>query len=79
MRVGLIRLSRHQALAPLPTRSPGGIDSLCSPCGQPTRCARGLSNGLSPVVEPRSGILIPPCSGDIKEKSPYFRTGSHLE
>ena len=57
----------------------GGIDSLRSPCGQPVRCALSLSNWLSPVVEPRSGILIPPCPGNIKEKSPYFRTSSYLE
>jgi len=30
----------------------GGIDSLRSPCGQPTHCVHGLSNWLSPVVEP---------------------------
>ncbi|MGF6564537.1 hypothetical protein ABIE05_001094 [Kosakonia cowanii] len=72
MRVGLIRRSRHQALAPLPTRAPGGIDSLCSPFGQPTHCVRGLSNGLSPVVEPRSGILIPPCAEVHAKKKPAF-------
>jgi len=33
---------------------------------------------LVPVVEPRSGVLIPPTE-NIKEKSPYFRTSSHLE
>ncbi len=38
----------------------GGIDSLRSPCGQPVRCALSLSTWLSPVVEPRSGLLIPP-------------------
>ncbi len=32
----------------------------------------------APVVEPRSGVLIPPTE-NIKEKSPYFRTSSHLE
>ncbi len=32
----------------------------------------------APVVEPRSGVLIPPAE-NIKEKSPYLRTGSHLE
>ena len=30
----------------------GGIDSLRSPCGQPIHCVHGLSNWLSPVVEP---------------------------
>jgi len=32
--------------------SEGGMDSLRSPCGQPTHCVHGLSNWLSPVVEP---------------------------
>ncbi len=57
----------------------GGIDSLRSPCGQTVRCALSLSNWLSPVVEPRSGVLFPPFSENIKEKSPYFRTSFHLE
>ena len=57
----------------------GGIDSLRSPYGQPVRFALSLSNWLSPVVEPRSGVLIPPFSENIKEKSPYFRTSSHLK
>ena len=38
----------------------GGIDSLRSPYGQPVRFALSLSNWLSPVVEPRSEVLIPP-------------------
>ena len=47
----------------------GGIDSLRSPCGQPVHCVRGLSNWLSPVVEPRSGLLIPPgCVQHAKKK-----------
>ncbi len=33
----------------------------------------------APVVEPRSGVLVPPPTENIKEKSPYFRTSSHLE
>ena len=56
----------------------GGIVSLRSPFGQPVRYALSLSNWLSPVAEPRSGVLIPPYE-NIKEKSPYFRTSSHLE
>ena len=59
--------------------APGGIDSLRSPCGQPVRYALSLSNWLPPVVEPQSGVLIPPFSENIKEKSPYFRTSSCLE
>ena len=39
--------------------------------------ARSVQLAL-PVVEPRSGALIPPAE-NIKEKSPYLRTGSHLE
>ncbi len=49
----------------------GGIDSLRSPYGQPVRCALSLSNGLSPVVEPRSGLLIPPL-GEHKRKKPVL-------
>ncbi|EFC1782643.1 hypothetical protein FBG49_03575 [Escherichia coli] len=46
----------------------GGIDSLRSPCGQPAHCVHGLSNWLSPVVEPRSGLLIPRCVQYTKKK-----------
>ncbi len=56
----------------------GGIDSLRSPCGQPAHCVHGLSNWLSPVVDPRSGLLIPPGVCNIRKKSPYFRTSSSL-
>ncbi len=55
-----------------------GIDSLRSPCGQPAHCVHGLSNWLSPVVDPRSGLLIPPGVCNIRKKSPYFRTSSSL-
>ncbi len=56
----------------------GGIDSLSSPLrGSPLAGSRSVQLAL-PVVEPRSGVLIPPVE-NIKEKSPYFRTGSHLE
>ena len=50
----------------------GGIDSLRSPCGQPVRDAHSLSNWLSPVVEPRSGILIPPACVQYAKKKPAF-------
>ncbi|KMH84357.1 hypothetical protein SM79_02096, partial [Klebsiella quasipneumoniae] len=57
----------------------GGIDSLRSPLrGSPLAGSRSVQLAL-PVVEPRSGILIPPPAENIKEKSPYLRTGSHLE
>ncbi len=48
-----------------------GIDSLRSPCGQPAHCVHGLSNWLSPVVDPRSGLLIPPVCA-IHEKKPVL-------
>ncbi len=38
--------------------------------------ARHLSNWLSPVVEPRSGLLIPPAGCYMRKKSPYSRTSS---
>ncbi len=38
--------------------------------------ARHLSNWLSPVVEPRSGLLIPPAGCYMRKKSPYLRTSS---
>ena len=56
----------------------GGIDSLRSPCGQPVRYALSLSNWLSPVVEPRSGILIPPQACNMRKKSPHFHASSSL-
>ncbi len=58
--------------------SEGGIDSLRSPLrGSPLAGLRSVQLA-APVVEPRSGVLIPPVE-NIKEKSPYLRTGSHLE
>ena len=56
----------------------GGIDSLRSPCGQTVRYALSLSNWLSPVVEPRSGILIPPQACNMRKKSPHFHASSSL-
>ncbi len=54
-----------------------GIDSLRSPL-RAARLLRARSVQLAaPVVEPRSGFSSP--CGEYKEKSPYFRTGSHLE
>ncbi len=56
----------------------GGLTRFARPCGA-ARLLRARSVQLAaPVVEPRSGVLIPPVE-NIKEKSPYFRTGSHLE
>lgn len=56
----------------------GGIDSLRSPLrGSPLAGSQSVQLA-APVVEPRSGVLIPPAE-NIKEKSLYLRTGSHLE
>ena len=56
----------------------GGIDSLRSPLrGSPLAGSQSVQLG-APVVEPRAGVLIPPAE-NIKEKSLYLRTGSHLE
>ncbi|MDN1922889.1 hypothetical protein FCZ46_26380, partial [Escherichia coli] len=37
----------------------GGIDSLRSPCGQPTHCVRGLSNWLRQLSNPGRGFSSP--------------------
>ena len=54
----------------------GGIDSLRSPL----RAAHSLRSRsvqlAAPVVEPRSGLLIPPQACNRRKKSPYFRTSS---
>ncbi len=50
----------------------GGIDSLRSPFGQPTHCVRGLSNWLSPVVEPSVKDSHPSLSGEYKRKKPVL-------
>ena len=56
----------------------GGLTRFARPCGA-ARLLRSRSVQLAaPVVEPRSGVLIPPTE-NIKEKSPYFRTSSYLE
>ena len=54
----------------------GGIDSLRSPCGQRRRLR--CPTGMRQLSNPQSGILIPPRLENIKEKSPYLRTGSSL-
>ena len=50
----------------------GGIDSLRSPYGQPPHCVRGLSNWLSPVVEPSVEGSHPSLSGEYKRKKPVL-------
>jgi len=41
--------------------------------------ARHLSTRLTPVVEPGRAFSSPLVWETIKEKSPYFRTGSYLK
>ncbi len=54
----------------------GGIDSLRSPLrGSPLAGSRSVQLAL-PVVEPRSGVLIPPGGCHMRKKSPYLRTSS---
>ncbi len=54
----------------------GGIDSLRSPLrGSPLAGSRSVQLA-APVVEPRSGVLIPPGGGHMRKKSPYLRTSS---
>ncbi len=48
------------------------------PCGAARSQARGLSNWRCQLSNPGRGFSSPPVE-NIKEKSPYFRTGSHLE
>ena len=57
----------------------GGIDSLRPPFGQPVRYALSLSNWLSPVVEPRSGVLIPPAGVQHAKKKPVLSYELFLE
>ncbi len=39
----------------------------------------GCPTGCRPLSNPQSRVLIPPFRENINEKSPYFRTSSHLE
>ncbi len=56
----------------------GGLTRLARPCGAARSQARGLSNWRCQLSNPGRGGGSPPVE-NIKEKSPYFRTGSHLE
>jgi hypothetical protein len=73
---------RSRLLGPSMGLAPLGQRRRCSKmlpaflCGQPVRCALSLSNWLSPVVEPRSGILIPPQACNMRKKSPHFHASS---
>ena len=55
----------------------GGIDSLRSPCGQPTHCVRGLSNWLRQLSNPGRGFSSP-LECNMRKKSSHFRTSFSL-
>ena len=56
----------------------GGLTRFARPCGAARSQARGLSNWRCQLSNPGRGFSSPPAE-NIKEKSPYLRTGSHLE
>ncbi len=80
---GLTRFARRYSAHPWASPPAGPTQALfknapgvfCrgSPLTACAVCPTGCASCRTPV-----GVLIPPC-GEYKEKSPYFRTGSHLE
>ena len=83
VRGGLTRFARRYSAHPWasPLRGQRRRCSKTLPAflsGQPAYCVRGLSNWLRQLSNPGRGVSSPPVE-NIKEKSPYFRTGSHLE
>ncbi len=83
VRGGLTRFARRYSAHPWasPLRGQRRRCSKTLPAflsGQPAYCVRGLSNWLRQLSNPGRGFSSPPVE-NIKEKSPYSRTGSHLE
>ncbi len=83
VRGGLTRFARRYSAHPWasPLRGQRRRCSKTLPAflsGQPAYCVRGLSNWLRQLSNPGRGFSSPPAE-NIKEKSPYLRTGSHLE
>ncbi len=83
VRGGLTRFARRYSAHPWasPLRGQRRRCSKTLPAflsGQPAYWVRGLSNWLRQLSNPGRGFSSPPVE-NIKEKSPYFRTGSHLE
>ncbi len=83
VRGGLTRFARRYSAHPWasPLRGQRRRCSKTLPAflsGQPAYCVRGLSNWLRQLSNPGRGFSSPPVE-NIKEKSPYLRTGSHLE
>ena len=83
VRGGLTRFARRYSAHPWasPLRGQRRRCSKTLPAflsGQPAYCVRGLSNWLRQLSNPGRGFSSPPAE-NIKEKSLYLRTGSHLE
>ncbi len=83
VRGGLTRFARRYSAHPWasPLRGQRRRCSKTLPAflsGQPAYCVRGLSNWRCQLSNPGRGFSSPPAE-NIKEKSPYLRTGSHLE
>ncbi len=83
VRGGLTRFARRYSAHPWasPLRGQRRRCSKTLPAflsGQPAYCVRGLSNWLRQLSNPGRGFSSPRTE-NIKEKSPYFRTSSHLE
>ena len=57
----------------------GGLTRFARPCGAARSQARGLSNWRCQLSNPSRGFSTPPGGCHMRKKSPYFRTGSHLE
>ena len=56
-----------------------GLTRCARPSGSPLTAFAVCPTGCRPLSNPRSRILIPPFRENINEKSPYFRTSSHLK
>ncbi len=83
VRGGLTRFARRYSAHPLasPLRGQRRRCSKTLPAflsGQPAYCVRGLSNWLRQLSNPGRGFSSPG-GCHMRKKSPYLRTGSHLE
>ena len=57
----------------------GGLTRCARPAGSLFATRSGCPTGYRPLSNPQSRVLIPPFRENINEKSPYFRTSSHLK
>ncbi len=56
-----------------------GLTRCARPAGSLFAARSGCPTGCRPLSNPQSRVLIPPFRENINEKSPYFRTSSHLK